>query len=106
MIADSQAEAANDFIRDKAGEYAQARANRIQLTEFRKSKKAMLMNEKQGEPEHVRTSYAYAHKDYLEILEGIKEATYIEEKLRWQMVAAQARIDIWRTQSSNKRGGF
>lgn len=105
MIAEKQAEAANDFIRDKAGEYAQARANRIYLEQFRKSKKALLMNERDG-PEHVRTSYAYAHADYLGVLAGLKAAVEVEEELRWKMIAAQAKIEIWRTQQANQRQGM
>ncbi|WP_400581393.1 hypothetical protein ACFELG_15440 [Pseudomonas aeruginosa] len=31
------------FIRDKAGEFAEAKSNRVYLEQFRKSKKALLM---------------------------------------------------------------
>ena len=103
VIDERQAEAANDFIRDNAGKHAEAKANRIQLMEFRKSKKAMLMNEKQGQPEHVRASHAYAHPDYLEILDGIQQAVEAEETLRWRMKAAEQKIELYRTQQANNR---
>ena len=41
--------------------------------------------------------YAYAHPDYIEILEGIKVAVEQEETYRWMMTAAQARVEVWRT---------
>jgi hypothetical protein len=37
------------------------------------------------------------------LLEGLKEAVAAEETLRWSLVAAQARVEIWRTESANNR---
>ena len=104
MITDEQVEKANDFIRDNAGNLAEAKANRVYLEQFRKSKKAMLVQEVSGTVQE-REAHAYSHKDYLEILQGLREAVEVEEKLRWQMTAAQTKIEIWRTQSANDRRG-
>jgi hypothetical protein len=104
MITDEQVEKANDFIRDNAGHLAQAKAERIYLEQFRKSKKAMLVSEVSGTVQE-REAHAYAHKDYLELLQGLKEAVETEERLRFLIIAAQARIEIWRTQSANERKG-
>ena len=38
-------EKALDFIRDSSNDFAKAKANRIHLEQFRKSKKALLMNQ-------------------------------------------------------------
>lgn len=46
---------------------------------------------------------AYATDDYVKLLEGLKEAVEIEERLRWQLIAAQARIEIWRSQEATNR---
>jgi hypothetical protein len=46
---------------------------------------------------------AYAHDDYVELLRGLQEAVAIEEELRWGLVAAQARIDVWRSQEASAR---
>ena len=46
---------------------------------------------------------AYAHPDYVELLKGLRDAVEIEEKLRWDLIAAQARVDIWRTEQANLR---
>ena len=103
MIKQEEVEKAAAYLRDHAGEYAKAKAERIYLQEFRKSSKAMLMNEKAGEAEHVRSSYAYAHKDYQELLEGYRAAIEVEEKLNWMMKAATIKVDIWRTEQANNR---
>ena len=94
---------AAEFIIKSAKPYAQAKANRMYLEEHRKTCKALLMNESDGKTVSDREQYAYSHEDYLALLGGLKAAVEIEEKLRWDMVAAQARIEIWRTQSANNR---
>jgi hypothetical protein len=47
--------------------------------------------------------YAYAHPDYIQILEGIKVSVEQEENYRWMMAAAQARIEVWRTTQYSAR---
>jgi hypothetical protein len=39
----------------------------------------------------------------LALLEGLKAAVEVEEKLKWEMVAAQARVEVWRTEQANNR---
>ena len=46
---------------------------------------------------------AYAHPEYTQLLEGLRDAVEQEEKLRWDLIAAQARVEIWRTQQANLR---
>ncbi|CAG9172438.1 hypothetical protein CURE108131_23105 [Cupriavidus respiraculi] len=94
-----------DFIRDNAKHYAKAKADRVYLEEFRKTKKAMLM--KAAEPDYpssvAQEREAYRHPEYAELLSGLREAVEAEEVLRWQMVAAQAKIEVWRTIEANRR---
>lgn len=92
-----------DYIIANAGKFAAARAQRVYLEEFRKSKKAILMGQSTAKSAVEREQYAYAHEDYLALLGGLKLAIEVEEKLRWDLVAAQARVEIWRTQSANAR---
>ena len=47
--------------------------------------------------------YAKAHKDYIGLLLGIKDAIKLEETLKWQLISAQATIEIYRTESANNR---
>lgn len=92
-----------DFIRDNAKKYAQAKANRVHLEEFRKSKKALLYQDAPPGTVAEKEAYAYAHHEYRELLDGIKAAVEVEEGLRWQLEAAKLKADAWRTIQSNQR---
>jgi hypothetical protein len=95
-----------DFIRDHASEYAQAKADRVHLEEFRKSKKALLMRQAEidGHKSAVaQEREAYAHPEYLEVLEGLKAAVEKEESLRWLITAAQAKFSAWQTLEATRR---
>ena len=91
------------YIIDTAPLYAKAKADRIYLESFVKSRKAQLMAQAGTEVLGKQETYAYAHADYVGILEGIREAVEIEEKYRWMMTAAQARIEVWRTEQYSAR---
>jgi hypothetical protein len=95
-------EAINDMIRHSA-EYAQAKAQVTYLEEFRKSKKAMLFSVAMGNTIADKDNYAYSHPEYLAVLDGLKDAVEKAETLRWMLVAAQARIDVFRTQEASNR---
>ena len=95
-----------DFILDNAPKYAKAKAERIYLEEFRKSKKALLMQDAQLrkiESAAAQEREAYAHQDYQALLKGISAAVEIEETLRWQLEAARLNTEIWRTEQANAR---
>ena len=91
------------YLIDTAPLYAKAKADRIYLEEFRKSRKAQLMSQAGTEVLGKQETYAYAHADYIQILEGIREAVEREERYRWLMTAAQARIEVWRTEQYSAR---
>jgi hypothetical protein len=95
-------EAINYMIKN-AKAYAQAKAEVTYLEEFRKSKKAMLYGSAMGKTVTDRENQAYSHPEYLELLEGLKAAVEEAERLRWMLVAAQARIDVFRTQEASNR---
>jgi hypothetical protein len=92
-----------DYIIKHAKQFADAKAQRVFLEEFRKSKKALLMKQSIEGALGAQERDAYAHAEYVELLKGLKEAVAIEEKLRWDLIAAQARVDIWRTEQANLR---
>ena len=91
------------YLIDTAPLYAKAKADRIYLESFVKSRKAQLMAQAGTEVLGKQETYAYAHADYIEILEGIRQAVETEEKYRWLMTAAQARISVWQTEQYNSR---
>jgi len=91
------------FLIDTAPLYAKAKADRMFLEEFRKSRKAQLASQAGTEVLGKQETFAYAHPEYIEILEGIREAVEKEERFRWLMAAAQARIEVWRTEQYSAR---
>ena len=92
-----------DFIRDNSKAMAQAKANRIYMEEYRKSLKAILTQKSEASTATAKEVYAYAHPDYQAHLSGLKEAVVVEAELHWQMVAAQAKIEVWRSLGANQR---
>ena len=95
--------AAVDYIIHNASKFAAAKATRVYLEEFRKSKKAILMAQSTAEAANAREQYAYSHPEYLSLIEGLREAVEIEEKLKWDLIAAQTRVEIWRSQEATNR---
>jgi hypothetical protein len=93
-----------DFIYRTAPKYAKAKSERVYLEEFRKSKKAILMKTSGENAVAAQEREAYSHPDYLGLLDGLRVAVEGEVNLQWQIKAAEARIEIWRTQSANNRG--
>jgi len=91
------------YLIDTAPLYAKAKADRMYLEEFRKSRKAQLMSQAGTEVLGKQEVYAYAHEDYVGILEGIREAVTLEEEYRFLMRAAEARIEVWRTNQYSAR---
>ena len=95
-----------DYIISNAKRFAVAKANRVYLDEYRKSLKAILMKQSMEPTIGAQEREAYAHDDYVALLRGFKEAVENEEKLRWDLIGAQARVEIWRTEQANNRAEF
>jgi hypothetical protein len=99
--------AAVDYLYTHGAKYAEAKAQRVYLEEFRKSQKSMLMIKAKAEgkakSEAAAETAAYADPVYLEMLKGLQAAVEAEETLRWGLVSAQARIDVWRSQEASNR---
>jgi hypothetical protein len=99
-------EDAAQAIRDKAAAYGEAKAQRVYLDEFRKSKKALLMKnalEMGYEAANAQEREAYADPAYLQLLKGLAEAIEKEETLKWEIEAARLDIEIWRTREATNR---
>jgi hypothetical protein len=95
-----------DFLRDNAEAYAKAKAQRIYLEEFRKTKKALCMidAERRGhQTVAAQEREAYADPEYLNVIEGLQAAVEEEERLRWLLIAAQAKIEAFRSIESSRR---
>lgn len=95
-----------EYIFKHGKKFAKAKAERTYLEEYRKSLKALLMQEAQVDGHQTAAAQereAYADDRYQVLLQGLKAAVEAEEEVRWGLVAAQARIDVYRTQESSKR---
>jgi hypothetical protein len=92
-----------DYIIRNGKTFAEAKAKRIYIEEYRKSLKAILMGRSLESAVNAQERDAYSHPDYIALLDGLREAVEIEEKLKWDLIAAQARIEIWRTEQANNR---
>lgn len=92
-----------DFMRDNAKKYAQAKADVIYMTEYRKSLKAMLMAESDAKTESAKETFAYSDNRYIQHLDAIRQAIATAEELRWKLIAAEAKIEVWRSLESSAR---
>ena len=92
-----------EFIFKQGKVYAKAKAERIYLEEYRKSLKAILMKGSLESAVNAQERDAYSHPQYITLLEGLRAAVETEEEVRWALVAAQARVEVWRSQEASSR---
>ena len=99
--------AAVDYMITHAKAYAKAEAEKVYMEEFRKTIKCELMQEAELDGHKtaaMQEREAYAHPRYKAHLKGLAEAVENRELLRWKLIAAQARIEVWRSmEASNRR---
>ena len=82
---------------------AKAKAERVYLERYRDSLKAILMKASGKSSAAAQEVEAYADKSYIDHLGALRTAVEEEELLKWRMVASEAAIEVWRTQSANER---
>ena len=93
MSEDRDPHKAVDYILANGKKFAKAKAERVYLEEYRKSLKAILMKRTLETTVSAQEREAYSDPEYLQLIQGIREATEIEEKLRWDLIGAQARVE-------------
>ena len=94
------------YLRNKAADYAKAKSNRVHIEQYRKSLKAKLMVEAEREgitAANKQEVFAYAHRDYIDLLDGLQVAVHDETLLAHLMEAGRLRVEIWRTEQANNR---
>lgn len=96
-------ELAIEYIFKHGKRYAKAKAERIYLEEYRKSLKAILMKRSLENAVNAQEREAYSDPEYVQLLKGLRDAVEIEEEIRWGLVAAQARIEVWRSMEATSR---
>ena len=92
-----------NFLQLTAPKFSQAKAERTFLENYLKTIKSRLMQESDSKSLGDREAYAYAHETYVDQLRGYKQAIEEEERLKWLMTAAQAKIEVWKTLEYTKR---
>jgi hypothetical protein len=103
MSEDRDPHKAVDYILKNAALFARAKAERTYIEEYRKSLKSILMKRSMETAIGAQEREAYAHPEYVQLLEGLKEAVLIEERYKWDITAATLRVEIWRTEQANNR---
>src|SRR6056300_1100276 len=100
----SQVEKRLHELRELASEYADAKSERVYIEEFKKTKLAELM--KVFEPDYptaaAQEREARNHKEYRELLKGLKEATRVEAKAQWELKIAEWGVSLYQTKSANE----
>ena len=97
-----------EFIIENAPKFAEAKAQRVFIENFLRTKKSLLMKEAMArgiDSGVAQEREAYAHPEYEELLRGLQEATIREETLKYMLIAAQMKADIWRSEQASERLG-
>ena len=103
MIDDDDVDRALSWLVSNASKAAQARANKVLLEESCRTVKARLMKASGQESLGAQEREALASDEYQTHLEGLKAAVYEDTQYTLLRQAAEARIEAWRTMSSNNR---
>lgn len=90
---------------EQAGKYAKAKAEFEYIKEYRKSLKALLMNQAPDncKTDKLREAYAYSHQEYLDLLAGFKTACEVVQENWWALERLKIEVEVWRTQQANDR---
>ena len=73
------------------------------MEEFRKSLKALIMKEHADLPVSAQEREAYSDERYIQHLQAMQTAVKLDEKNRFLRIAAEAKIEAWRSFSANHR---
>ena len=92
-----------NFIFKKAPDYAAAKGRLAELEAFKSSLKAIKMAQTDEQSLGAQEREAYRSQEYQDLCKAIGAATEQAEALRWQLIAAQLRVEIWRSQEASNR---
>ena len=93
-------------LRGLARTYAKARAEQGYLEDFRKSKLAILSKvymEKGCESVAAQEREARSDPEYLQVLQGLREATEKAEAAYWELKIAEWGVKIWQSKQATTR---
>lgn len=93
-------------MRELGAEFAKAKAHRIYLEEWRKSKLAILARKAAADGATTIAAQdraALADQEYADVLLAIKIAVEAEERLRYRLASIEMELEIWRTKRADER---
>ena len=83
--------------------YAKARAERVYVENYLRCKKSLLMQDCDKKAISAKEMCAYAHPDYIALLDSLKAAVEVEETTRWALEKFKIEFEHWRTCQANDR---
>lgn len=92
-----------NFIKENAPAYALAKSNAAFTDNYLKVVKAKQMNASDSSSLGAKEADAYSSAEYLTAITANKQAIEEEAHLRWLLTAAQARIEVWKTEQYSLR---
>ena len=105
MIDERSVERALDWMMENVGSLSKAIADRKYLDDFRKVKLAILIQQAPPGTVSSKESWATAHTEYQELLDGLRTAVEQEAEIKHLFTIAEAKIEVWRTLQANNRAG-
>jgi hypothetical protein len=90
-------------IEQTAPEYAKAKAETYQLTEYKKTQRSVLYSRAVGKTVADKENWVSMQPEVTKTIEGIAVAIENEERLRWELKVAELKIEVWRTEQANRR---
>lgn len=103
LVTDDTVSDAIETLNDQYGEAAKARAAHEYQSDYLKTLKARLENECNEKTQAAKERYALTHPKYLQALRDRQTLAEEDYKHRDRRYAAQAILDVWRTQTANAR---
>jgi predicted Fe-S protein YdhL (DUF1289 family) len=103
MIDEEDIDKALHWLVKNADAAARARAERVYVDEYRKHLKARLMKACGEETAAAQEREAYASQQYADHLKVLRDAVQEDERFRWLTTAAEAKIEVWRSEQANAR---
>lgn len=102
-MTEQEADKALEYLRTTAPAYGAAKAKRVLIENSLKSKKAILMANSDEKTIGGKEMEAYAHHDYMVLVQGLAEATEIEETIKMKAKAAELTFEKYKVEQFNAR---
>ena len=90
-------------IEQVAPQYAKAKAETYQLTEYKRTQRSVLYSRAVGKTVADKENWVSMQPEVTKTIEGIAVAIENEERLRWRLKVAELKVEVWRTEQANRR---